>query len=66
MRVSSVTFGFTKNMGNYQSARMEATVEINEDDDVADAVVLAQAIVKDSLDMPTDERDDRLLREYVL
>lgn len=54
MHASSVTFGFTKNLGNFQSAKSEVTVAISEGEDFEDAVCLASGLVKETLDMPLD------------
>ena len=54
MRVKAVNFGFTKNLPNFQSARADATIELNDSEDYAAAMCLAAAIVKETLDMPLD------------
>ena len=63
MRVTSVTFGFTKNLGNFQSARADATVELADGDAPGKALVLARAIVYDELGMPLDEEEQTALLE---
>jgi hypothetical protein len=64
MKVKSVTFGFTKNLGNYQSARAEVTVEIDETDTFDEAVLLAAAIVRDSLGIPLRDGEIDILTHY--
>lgn len=56
MRVSSVSYGFTKNLRNFQSQRVDATVELTEGDnfDFDDALELASAVVNEALDIPLD------------
>ena len=49
MRPTSVTFGLTKSLGNFNSARADATVEVGETGDADSAMLLACAIVKDAL-----------------
>jgi hypothetical protein len=72
MRVKSVTFGFTKNLGNYQSARAEVTVELDQVDwdrshpeaATDTAMVLACAIVKDTLDVKLNADEANVLALY--
>lgn len=61
MRVKSVTFGFTKNLGNYQSAKADVTIELQEDESFDSAMVLAAALVKDTLDEKLDEAEQEAL-----
>lgn len=51
MRVSSVSYGFTKNLGGFQSQRVDATVELQEGDDFDSALNLAVAIVNEALEL---------------
>lgn len=55
MRVLTVTFAFTKNLGNYQSARAEVTLDVDhQDDDYEVMFAAARGIVYDQLGMPLD------------
>jgi hypothetical protein len=62
MRVSKVTYGFTKNVGNFQSMRVDATVELREGDSFDDALDLASAVVDDALGDKLNEEDAKRLR----
>lgn len=64
MKVSKVTYGFTKNIGNYQSARAEVTVDLDPDDDHYEAMALARSLVKLELDMPLSAEEDILVGEF--
>lgn len=68
MRVKSVTFGFTKNLGNYQSARADCTVEFREDEADSEAVdrgwILAAAQVKATLGEGLDPAEAGALQAY--
>lgn len=61
MRVSSVTFGFTKSVPGYQSQRADCTIEVQEGESADRAMELAAAFVFESLDMP---HNDQLLRNW--
>lgn len=49
MNIKSISYGFTKNLGNYQSERLDITIEIQPDDDVAEKVRELKKFVHDSL-----------------
>lgn len=38
MRITSITYSRTKNLGNYESERIEATAEVDEDEFNSDAL----------------------------
>lgn len=65
MRVKTVTFGFTKNLGNFQSARADVTVELHEGDTTVGAFNLARAAVWQELDMPLDQDESAALLDSV-
>lgn len=52
MRITSVSFGYTKNLGNYESRRVDATVTIDEHENFEDALLLAQAVVYEEIGAP--------------
>lgn len=62
MRVSSVSFGFTKNLGNYESMRVDAVVELLDGEDFDTALALAAAIVNEAVDNPLDANEQEILR----
>ena len=62
MRVSQVSFGFTKNLGNFQSQRVDATIDIGEGEDPDMALALAVAFVKEAQDLVLSEEEQELLR----
>lgn len=64
-RVSAVTYGFTKNLGNFQSQKLEVTVEQNSEADDADLLIeLAVAIVREAQDFDLTEREQQILSLY--
>lgn len=62
MRITSVSFGYTKNMGNYESMRVDATVELLEGEDFDTALALAAAVVNEAVDNPLDANEQEILR----
>lgn len=65
MRIKSVTFGFTKNMGSFQSARADCTVKCSEEGlDFRRAMLLAEAVVYEELEMKLQPAHDLVLRNY--
>lgn len=61
MRVKSVAFGFTKNLGNFQSARVDVSVELAEGESFDRALDLAQAVVNEALDQDMSPEMQALL-----
>lgn len=61
MRVKQVAFGYTKNLGNYQSMRVDAVVEVGEGEDFDEALILASAVVHEALDLPVDPAQAQML-----
>jgi hypothetical protein len=61
MRITSVSFGFTKNLGNYESMRVDATVELLEDESFDGALQLASGVVNEALDRSTTAGEHILL-----
>ena len=65
MRVESVTFGFTKNLGNFHSARADVTIAYDGELRTAqEMLTLARALVREELDMPIDSSERAALQEY--
>lgn len=64
MRVTSVSYGFTKNLGNFQSQRVDATVEVREGESEETALDLAVAFVHESLGETLEIEQQRLLYAY--
>ena len=56
MKAKEITLNLTRNLGNYETARMAVTYEVTEDDDVVDSFVSAK--------MEIDEAFERLFPEY--
>lgn len=52
LKVKSVSWGRTKNVGNFQSERADVTVELGPNDSVKDAFELARKEVNEKLDGP--------------
>ena len=42
MKAKEITLNLTRNLGNYETARMAVTYEVTEDDDVVDSFVSAK------------------------
>jgi hypothetical protein len=55
MQFKTITYQRVKNLGNYESERLELSVELNEDDDVDDAIDLLKSIVLKSLDLEDNQ-----------
>lgn len=63
MRISTVSVGFTKNLGNFQSMRADATVEVSQGESFDEAIELASAVVMEALDENlTQEQSNALAR----
>lgn len=59
MHVSRVSVGFTKNLGNFQSARVDVAVDLTAEDDPDVALMACNALVNDALDMDVDPASAR-------
>jgi hypothetical protein len=60
MRVKTVTFAQLRNTGRYENQRAEATIEVNEGEDVEEAYKLAKKVVRKTLGLgPTQEELDK-------
>ena len=42
MNIKTITYGFKRNMGNYESKYVEATAEIDDEDDPTEAFITLQ------------------------
>jgi hypothetical protein len=49
MQIKTITYGFKRNMGNYESKYVEATAEIDCDDDPTEAFITLQDWVHSQL-----------------
>ena len=56
MKAKEITLNLTRNLGNYETARMAVTYEVTDDDDVVDSFVSAK--------MEIDEAFEQLFPEY--
>ncbi len=52
MIIKSISYQKVKNLGNYESERLEATATVEEDENVAEAVSQLRAFVEFQLDAP--------------
>jgi hypothetical protein len=50
MKAKEITLNLTRNLGNYEFARMAVTYEINEGDDVVDSFKSAQMEINEAFD----------------
>lgn len=50
MKAKEITLNLTRNLGNYETARMAVTYEINEGDDVIDSFKSAQLEINEAFD----------------
>ena len=50
MKAKEITLNLTRNLGNYETARMSVTYEINEGDDVVDSFKSAQLEINEAFD----------------
>jgi small-conductance mechanosensitive channel len=51
MKFKTVTYQRVKNLGNYESERLELSIELSEDDDVDEAIATLIDKVKKTLDI---------------
>ena len=58
MHYKKITYQRVRNLGNYESSRLEITIELNEDDDVDTAIDKLKSKVKDKLIEKTKFSDD--------
>lgn len=49
MKYKTITYQRVKNLGNYESERLELSVELNEDDDVESAIALLKSKAEQAL-----------------
>lgn len=50
MKFKTITYQRVKNLGNYESERLELSVELNEDEDVDEAIALLKSKVEKVLE----------------
>ena len=50
MKAKEITLNLTRNLGNYETARMAVTYEMNDGDDVVDSFKSAQAEINEAFD----------------
>ena len=58
MIITYISYQKVKNLGNYESERLEATATVVEDENVADAVKQLRAFVELQLDAPVSPFND--------
>jgi hypothetical protein len=51
MIIKTISYGFTKNLGNYQSERLDITAELDHNDDVGDSIAILKGIVHAELEI---------------
>jgi hypothetical protein len=51
MIIKSISYGFTKNLGNYQSERLDITAELDHNDDTGEAIETLKIIVHQELEI---------------
>ena len=50
MKAKEITLNLTRNLGNYETARMAVTYEMNDDDDLIDSFKSAQIEINEAFD----------------
>lgn len=55
MKITQITFQRVKNLGDYESQRLELTAELNGDEDVDAEIIKLQSIVNYHLGIITDQ-----------
>lgn len=60
MKYKTITYQRVKNLGNYESKRLELTAELDEDDNLEEAIEILKGKVEIALDpkMPIDDETD--------
>jgi hypothetical protein len=51
MIIKTISYGFTKNLGNYQSERLDITAELDHNDDAHDVIVALKELVHYELEI---------------
>ncbi len=55
MKFKTITYQKVKNLGNYESERLELSVELDEDDFVDDAIALLKSKVEQALSIEDNQ-----------
>lgn len=58
MKIKTITYQRVKNLGNYESERMEMVAEVNEDEDINIAVETLKQYVLQGLNIQSDNDDN--------
>lgn len=68
MKVTSVSYGFTKNLGNFQSERVDVTVRVDDNEEPEKALLMAEALTRRTLNLenplPVDKELDKFLDSH--
>lgn len=55
MEFKTITYQRVKNLGNYESERLELSIELDENDDVDKAIALVKLKVEQALDIQDNQ-----------
>ena len=58
MHFKQISYQRVKNLGNYESERLEVTAEVNDEEDIEDAIAVVRLQVLESLDIEAFEDDE--------
>lgn len=56
MQIKTITYGFTKSLGNYQSSRLEVTAELEQGEDPIAVADVLKEFVHTQLNKPTEQK----------
>ena len=64
MKIKEISYGFTKNIGNFESERLDLTVELTDEDQkkYQNIMDLLQKIVHTRLGIEYDEKGKRIVK----
>ena len=57
MKITTVTYQRVKNLGNYESKRLEISAELDDADDVTEAITTLKQKVREGLNIPEPNDD---------
>ncbi|NJL51183.1 MAG: hypothetical protein HC930_01310 [Hydrococcus sp. SU_1_0] len=58
MKFKTITYQRVKNLGNYESERLEISAELDDDDNVSKAIAILKSHVHEELDIQKPVIDD--------
>ena len=60
MQLKTISYGFTKNLGNYETARLDLMAELDADDDPKEVLIFIKSFVHEQLEKAVEKKLDPL------